>query len=353
MKIITLYNHKGGVSKTTTTFNLSFLLAEKGYKILVVDADPQCNISELLLSQFIQEADEKELESGSFQDLPGTTILDALRPRIDGEVATVEVDKIELIDINENLLLLRGDVNLSIIEDSLAEAHTQRFSNKTHEKRTYVAFGNFLEQIAEKHNLDYILIDVGPSSGALTRNCFLACDGFFVPSMPDRFNVQAIGTLSTIIERWIREHRSIFESFVQQGLPIRHGTPKFLGIIAQNFKQISGKPKKSYDLWIRRLPEKYDERLLPVLQTVVENCDLSTSLKKENCIVAMIPDFVGLAPLMQETGKPVFGIEKDDTKIVNNGVPWQGRVWEQTTERMEAFKKQLEHLVEKIKELDE
>lgn len=49
MKIIALFNHKGGVSKTTTTFNLGWMLAEQGHKTLIVDADPQCNLTALVL----------------------------------------------------------------------------------------------------------------------------------------------------------------------------------------------------------------------------------------------------------------------------------------------------------------
>ena len=49
MKIITLYNHKGGVSKTTSTFNLANLLADTGKRVLLVDADPQCNLTEISL----------------------------------------------------------------------------------------------------------------------------------------------------------------------------------------------------------------------------------------------------------------------------------------------------------------
>lgn len=344
MKVITLYNHKGGVSKTTTTFNLAYLIAERGKKVLVIDADPQCNITELMISDTIQAADEKEADTGIPQDLPGTTILEALKPRIDGDVPEVNVDAVGIIHINDSLSLLRGDVNLSDIEDSLAEAHTQRFSNKTHEKRTYVALGSFIERLAEKYGFDFVLIDVGPSSGALTRACFLTCDGFFVPSMPDRFNVQAIGTLSTILNRWISEHQQIYQSFVDQGLAIRPGTPEFLGIISQNFKMMSGKPKKSYELWISRMPGRFSEKLKPVLDSVVKGKPLSGGLKADDCIVAKIPDFVGLAPLMQETGKPVFGIEKDDTRIVNEGQPWQGKVWDQAVERMEKYKSELTHL---------
>lgn len=351
MKIITLYNHKGGVSKTTTTFNLAYLLAERGSSVLVVDADPQCNITELLISQTIQKADEKEADTGKPQYLPGSSILDALKPRIDGDAPEVDVEKVELIDVGHNLKLLRGDVNLSDIEDSLAEAHTQRFSNKTHEKRTYVALGHFIDQLAEKHSVDIVLIDVGPSSGALTRACFLACDGFFVPSMPDRFNVQAIGTLSTIISRWMHEHQTIYKSFLDQGLPVRHGLPVFLGIIAQNFKMMSGKPKKSYELWISRLPVRYDEKLRPVLIKASNNKDLTSGLTAKDCVVAKIPDFVGLGPLVQETGKPIFGLNQNDTKIINNDQPWQGQVWDQAKVRMQAFKTELEHLADRVEKL--
>lgn len=151
------------------------------------------------------------------------------------------------------------------IEDALAEAHVQRFSNKTHEKRTYVALGDLLNRYGDSNDLDYILIDVGPSSGALTRACFLACDGFFVPTAPDRFNVQAIGTLSSIIKRWMNEHRQIYQNFLDLDLPIKTGLPKFLGVILQNYKIRGGKPKPSYQMWMDRIPAKCENSLFPVL----------------------------------------------------------------------------------------
>lgn len=49
VKKIALFNHKGGVSKTTTTFNLGWKLAEKGKKVIIVDADPQCNLTGMVL----------------------------------------------------------------------------------------------------------------------------------------------------------------------------------------------------------------------------------------------------------------------------------------------------------------
>ena len=57
MKIIALYNHKGGVSKTTTTFNLARYMQDQGKKVLVVDADPQCNMTEFLMCNIIEHMD--------------------------------------------------------------------------------------------------------------------------------------------------------------------------------------------------------------------------------------------------------------------------------------------------------
>ena len=54
-KSIALFNHKGGVSKTTTTFNLGWMLAEKGKRVVLVDTDPQCNLTGLILGEKLDD----------------------------------------------------------------------------------------------------------------------------------------------------------------------------------------------------------------------------------------------------------------------------------------------------------
>lgn len=338
MVIATLYNHKGGVSKTTTTFNLAHYLVTTGSKVLLVDADSQCNLTELCLGRVIAELDAEAEQTGVISELPGMSLLDVLKPRIDGDVPFVEIEKIVLVSLREGLDLIRGSVELTSIEDDIAEAHVQRFAARTNLMRTYVSIGDFLTRLGERNGYDYIFIDLGPSSGALTRAFFLACDAFFVPVAPDRFNVQAIKTLSAIIDRWITEHNQIRAEYESYSLPVRHGKPAFLGAISQFFKTFKGKPKPGYEVWIRRLPEQIRACLIPVLVRYSTEERALNLAPDDELIATQIPDFGTLGPLMQEVSKAVFEISQADTALVTEpGTPWLGATWKDAEARMARF----------------
>jgi cellulose biosynthesis protein BcsQ len=339
MKILTLYNHKGGVSKTTSTFNLASYLADEGKRVLMVDADPQCNLTEIALAPTIAKLDAKALRATStkVEDLPGTSILDALNQRIKGDAAFIDTSKVKTVTVADNLYLLRGSVDLSSVEDDLAEAHVQRNSMRTNLMRTYVSIGDFLTRFAEEESIDYVFIDVGPSSGALTRAFFLVCDAFFLPAAPDRFNVQAIGTLARIVDRWMSEHDQVRKQYEDLGLPIRPGRPAFLGAIVQAFKLYAGRAKPGYKLWMRRLPREISGSLRPVMRKHGGDGQYLPSSSKS--IAVEIPDFNQLAPLMQEVGKAVFNITRVDTaRITDSGKPWAGNNWTQAEDRMAAYR---------------
>lgn len=350
MKVISLYNHKGGVSKTTTTFNLSYYLALNGNKVLLIDADPQCNLTELCLSRIISELDDKAADTGIIDDLPGTSILDALKPRLEGAVPEVNIDEIKPVSLIGNLEIIRGSVDLTSIEDELSEAHSQRFATRTNLMRTYVSIGDMLTRLGEKNNYDYIFIDLGPSAGALTRAFFLSCDAFFVPIAPDRFNVQAIKTLSSILNRWLNEHAQIYDSYKSYSLPIKHGKPQFLGAISQFFKMYKGKPKKGFDVWMKRIPEQINECLLPILKSESTSTRDLCPIDHESYIAAQIPDFGSLAPLMQEVGKPVFEISQEDTALITtSGAEWNGATWDDAQTRMDKYRGCFKDLSDRLK----
>lgn len=352
MKIITLYNHKGGVSKTTTTFNLCNYISGTGKKVLMVDADPQCNLTEIAMATVIKQLDEQSEKEQSIKELPGSNILDVLNQRIKGDSAFIDLNKVEVCQVASNLDLIRGSVDLSSIEDDLAEAHVQRMSNRTNLMRTYVAIGDFLERIAAKNSYDYVFIDVGPSSGALTRAFFLACDGFFIPVAPDRFNVQAISTLSHIIDRWTNDHQQTIEAYKELGFPIREGNPSFLGCIVQAFKKYSGVAKPGYQMWMDRIPVEIDAKIKPLIGDEKYLPQLDDK-SKEHAIIIEIPDFNQLAPLMQEVGKAVFNIQQQDTALITtSGEPWRGNNWTGALDRINTYRGLFEKAANSIFEFE-
>lgn len=314
-KILTLYNHKGGVSKTTTTFNLAHALAEKGNnKVLLVDADPQCNLTELCLAQTIEQLDEEAARTGEERELPGTSILQALGPRFDGDRAEVDVDAIELVhpDSKWQVHLLRGDIDISEAEDRLSTAHSQRMSSEMHQKRNYVAIHDMLRRLGEKDQFDYILVDVGPSAGALTRSCFLACDQFLVPVAPDRFNSQAISSLSKILKKWIAEHEMVVDEFNRVSLNINPKVPQFRGLIVQRFQRYGGEPKASYRVWMNKIPERSQKVLMPSIMAATKQKAVFDECLTTPTVVE-IPDFGSLAPMMLRYAKPVWRLSKRET----------------------------------------
>jgi chromosome partitioning protein len=343
-KILTLYNHKGGVSKTTTSFNLAHALAEHcNQRVLLVDGDPQCNLTELALARELLTLEDQVAESGDLGELPGSTVLEALRPRFNGERASVDTESVELVKLpaEGSISLFRGDIDLNEAEDRLSQAHAQRVTDEMHQRRTYVAVHDMLRRIADERGFDYVIIDVGPSAGALTRSFFLACDQFLVPVVPDRFNYQAIGSLSRILGKWITEHHHVVASFRDMELNISAGAPMLCGLVMQRFQRYANEPKKSYKVWMEKIAGQATAQLLPKLNEIpTDNAVVASGLDR-NPTVASVPEFSGLGPIMLAVGKPVWRIEKTEADF-------RGVVWEQTEVRLEDFRQTHYELAESL-----
>lgn len=348
-----LYNHKGGVSKTTTTFNLAHALAQDGKNIIVIDADPQCNFTQLFMAPIIDKLDLESTIKSRIVPLPGTTVLEALSPRFSGKRETVDVSAIELVPspYYGNIQLFRGDVDLNTAEDDLSQAHVQRMSSSVHWKFSYVAIYNMIRQLGQREKADYIFVDVGPSAGSLTRACFLASDAFFVPTAPDRFNVQAVSSLSKIIDKWIDEHRQVVQSLRDLGLSVGDGLPLFLGTIVQNYKLArGGEAKAGFKLWMERLPERVEADFIPILEKWSKKGgrDLLAVVKHfKDTEAGRIPDFATLGTVMQDCAKPIYDLSQDDTRAVNRG-GYSGVVWEDARGRMEKWRSIFRQLEERL-----
>ena len=158
-KIISVANQKGGVGKTTTTVNLSTILAKKGKKVLLIDADPQGNATSGV-------GVEKEVEFSTYDILVNDTELQE----------TIESTVIK------NLYICPANM-------SLAGAEVELVSMMSREQR----LKEKLEKV--KESFDYIFIDCPPSLGLITLNSFTASDSVLIPVQCEYFALEGLGQL--------------------------------------------------------------------------------------------------------------------------------------------------------------
>lgn len=163
-KIIAVVNQKGGVGKTTTAVNISTILAKKGKKVLLIDADPQGNATSGL-------GVDKNVEKSVYDVI----------------INDAEMEEVLIQSPIKNLFVCPSNINLAGAEVELVSmlAREQILKNK-------------LENIKDKFN--YIIIDCPPSLGLLTINAFVASTSILIPIQCEYYALEGVGQLINTIE---------------------------------------------------------------------------------------------------------------------------------------------------------
>ena len=163
-KIISIANQKGGVGKTTTAINLSTVLAKKGKKVLMIDADPQGNGT----SGVGVDKDQQ------------FSVYDVL-------IEDIEIENTLQKTQVRNLDLCPSNINLAGAEVQLVSMENREYKLK--EK---------VDKIKDKY--DFIIIDCPPSLGLITLNAFTASDSVLIPVQCEYYALEGLGQLLNTIE---------------------------------------------------------------------------------------------------------------------------------------------------------
>ncbi len=319
-KSICLFNHKGGVSKTTTSFNLGWSLAELNKKVLLVDLDSQCNLTGLVLGYNAVNDDQMDLFYSSRQNLTMKPIVSALINGISpDDYIKTESGKL-LKTTNENLFLLAGHLDIADL-DSQISLSLKIASGVPATRNIPGNLPKMLQEIAKKENMDYIIYDLSPNVGGLNEVILMSSDYFIVPTSPDYFCLQAINSLEKNISKWHTEigRFKIDNNFDSKLFPIRN-QPMFLGTIQQRYRPRNEKPATSFQKWIDKIRETVNQKLVPSMEKIgcvidrkrIENELKDTDLKPYD--LAHVPDFNSLIAISQQLSKPAFALTNEEVK---------------------------------------
>ncbi len=338
---IALFNHKGGVSKTTTAFNLGWMLASKGKRVILVDADPQCNLTGMALGE------ETEDDEARIQEIYNTAsnIKTGLAPAFESQPRAIEAVDCISIKGRDDLFLLPGHVGLAEYEVTLGIAQELSGSIQTL-KNLPGSINDLLEKTATKFNADYMLIDMSPSLGSINQNLLMISDFFLVPTTADFFSVMAIDSLAKVLPRWYAwaKSASSLQILKEANYPFPDITLRFLGTIVQNYRIIRGKETAAFQTWIEKIEQAVSDKLIPTLRR--SNMMLPSQIYKEqgipdNLSLAKISNFNSLIALSQEHRTPVYALTPQ--QLGQTGI-----VLEQNQKKQEEFRKTFSELADKI-----
>lgn len=325
-KQIALFNHKGGVSKTTTTFNLGWMLAEKGQRVIIVDCDPQCNLTGMVLG------DVESIYEG-----PGIkNIRDGLAPAFESRPAKIEPVVCQQINGQPNMFLLPGHLGLAEYEVTLGIA--QELSSTLVTLQNLPGSLRYLFDVtAARYSADLVLVDMSPSLGAINQNLLMTSDYFIIPMAPDYFSVMAIESLAAILPRWgnwasLARSNALLQ---KAAYPFPLNSPKLLGTIIQKFRlRETGVPSQAFQTWIDKINQHTLEKLVPALEgahLLLPRQEYADSGSPLGTPLIQMSDFNSLVALSQKHKAPVFGLTDAQLECI-------GIVLDGTKKSMQRFR---------------
>ena len=248
MKVVSIINYKGGVGKTTITANLGTELACRGYRVLLIDADPQCSLT----FSFFNPSDQfkwfevKELTLKTFFD---SLIKPIPNPKSFGDVR-VKVSKINK-KIQEqggkgSLHLIASHLELINIDMKLAGILAGGIGRHEQAERYFNCFSSISKGLEKlKSSYDFVLIDCPPNFNIVTKTSIAASNYILIPSRPDHLSTLGISYLKESVMEFVEEY-----NYDTKQANISAIDPKIIGVVFTMVKVNNGQPINAHQRYM-------------------------------------------------------------------------------------------------------
>jgi chromosome partitioning protein len=300
--ILTFFNNKGGVGKTSLVFHLAWKFSEIGKRVVAIDLDPQANLT----SAFLSVDDLEVLWDPDDMSQRNDTVYQCVRPLTEvGDILAPQTQR-----INSRLHLVPGDLGLAGFEDFLSQEWPNALGSGSRFRpfRVLTSFWQVAQLAAEQHSADIILADVGPNLGAINRSALIATDHVVIPLAADLFSLQGLRNLGPTLRAWRTDWKRRLDNWTEPAFPLPAGSMHPTGYILMQHSERLARPAKAYKKWADRIPRTYQHS---VLNEATASPDLTAD---ENCL-ARLKHYRSLVPMAQEVRKPIFQLTAADGAI--------------------------------------
>jgi cellulose biosynthesis protein BcsQ len=358
MKIVSVFNNKGGVGKTTLSFHLAHALGELGHKVLLMDLDPQCNLTIFALEMehihdiwayedpFIEDYDAArtatapEAYQRALQELRSIHFL--LKPTEDG---TAELEnQPPAAPLGLNVDLLPGRLTLHLYEAKVGERWSGIYQGDPLAIRTATRVRTLAQQYTQQHGYDFVIFDTSPSLGALNRHLLSLADGFIIPCSPDLFSLYGIRNIGNALKVWQQQFQSIFHFLSDQK---RHQFPtrfvEFLGYTIYNARKYTMSATSGNPLSLATAHYNYAKQIPGTIHSYIsEESRTKITLETLNKSIghtAVIHSHNTLPSMAQTYHKPIWLLPKHPDLEPNDRSTISGnrKIYEDTQEAYHNF----------------
>jgi cellulose biosynthesis protein BcsQ len=300
------FNNKGGVGKTTLACNVASYLAEtENLNILLIDGDPQCNATQLVLSDDTTEQLYSPLGLANID-----TLKQVLLPLLKGDASLGTTHKVAGPDTNRfGISMIPGHPHVALLEDRLSTNWTQFMGGDLGGARV----SNWNTQLLShlKPQYDLIIYDVGPSLGALNRSILLGVDYFIAPMGCDIFSLIGIENIADWIAQWrsyydqaysqvIARHEVVLAEYTGEVRTASSIMARFIGYTVQQYITKTIRDEKratvAYEAILKKIPDEIATSLGPFV---------APRLTVEQVRLGDVPHMFSLVPLAQTAHTPI------------------------------------------------
>lgn len=303
--VLTFFNNKGGVGKTSLVYHLSWMLSKMGKRVVAIDLDPQANLT----SAFLPDEQLEDLWDGDLNAQSNRTIYQCIKPltRV-GDILAPQTET-----INQNLFLVPGDLALAGFEDTLSTEWPLALGSGEMYRpfRILTAFWQVAQMAAKEREANIILADVGPHLGAINRSALIASDYIIIPLGADLFSLQGLRNLGPTLQNWRKDWKQRTDHWKKPEFSLPTGRMLPLGYTIMAHNEKASRIVKSYKKWADRIPTTYSESI---------QSDATIDYKHNNMdsCLATLKHYRSLMPMAHEARKPIFDLTTADGAIGNH-----------------------------------
>lgn len=301
--VVTFFNNKGGVGKTTLVYHVAWMLNELGKSVVTLDLDPQANLT----ASFVDDERVEQLWKGAGPER--RSVYGALAPLFEGTGGIAEP---YVEEIGASLNLVPGDLLLAGTEQELSQAWPASFGGGTSSIRPFTvttAFWTVAQRAAAQAEAEILLVDVGPNLGAINRAVMVASDHVVIPLAPDLYSLQGLQNLGPTLQGWRDDWQLIAERNPRPEGESPGGEMRPRGYVILQHGTRVDRVVGAYDRWLRQVPGEYRRSVLG------ESADRPPLAADDEQCLGLIKHYHSLAPLAQEARKPIFLLRSADGAI--------------------------------------